>query len=88
MTVGFLGAIREITGTRFQSMRASTVRDLLDTLLGRYGSLWGSRVFDGEGLAAGVVIMVNGTNIQQIQGLSTSLHPEDRVDIFPMFEGG
>lgn len=88
MTVNFLGAIREITGIPVQSSNASTIRDLLKSLLESYGARWKTQVFDGEGLAPGVVIMVNGMNIQQIQGLSTPLCADDRIDILPMFEGG
>ena len=88
MRVNFLGAIREITGIPVQSSNASTIRDLLNSLLDTYGIKWKAQVFDGKGLAAGVVVMVNGMNIQQIQGLSTPLCPEDRIDILPMFEGG
>jgi MoaD family protein len=88
MHVSFLGAIREITGTRRQTMRASTVRDLLALLLQKYGPRWEAGVFDGEGLAAGVVVMVNGTNVDSLRGLSTPLSPGDRIDLLSMFEGG
>jgi MoaD family protein len=88
MHVSFLGAIREITGTRGQSARASTVRDLLSLLLHKYGPRWQTRVFDGDGLAAGVVVMVNGTNVDSLRGLSTPLSPGDRIDLLSMFEGG
>ena len=88
MTVNFLGAIREITGTPVQTVKASNVRDLLGSLLKEYGTRWGAMVFDGERLTAGVVVLVNGMNIGQIQDLSTPLSSEDRIDILPMFEGG
>lgn len=88
MTVGFLGAIRQITGVREQKLAASTVEALLASLLDLYGDSWKEQVFDGEGLISGVVVMVNGINIQKIQGYSTPLSADDRIDIFPMFEGG
>ena len=88
MTVGFLGAIRQITGVRERTLAAPTVGALLTSLLQLYGDSWKERVFDGEGLISGVVVTVNGINIQSIQGVSTPLSGEDRVDIFPMFEGG
>ena len=88
MTVGFLGAIRQITGVREQKLAAPTVEELLSSLLKLYGDSWKEQVFDGEGLISGVVVMVNGTNIQKIKGFSTPLSAEDRIDIFPMFEGG
>ena len=88
MTVGFLGAIRQITGVRERNLAAPTVEALLSSLLRLYGDSWKEQVFDGEGLISGVVVMVNGINIQKIQGYSTPLSTEDRIDIFPMFEGG
>ena len=88
MAVGFLGAIRQITGVREQKVAAPTVEALLSSLLQLYGDSWKEQVFDGEGLISGVVVMVNGINIQKIQGYSTPLSSEDRIDIFPMFEGG
>jgi MoaD family protein len=88
MTVGFLGAIRQITGVREQDLAAPTVEELLSSLLEIYGDSWREQVFDGKSLASGVVVMVNGINMQKMQGYSTPLSPQDRIDIFPMFEGG
>ena len=88
MTVGFLGAIRQITGVREKSVAAPTVEALLSSLLSTYGESWKKRVFDGKDLISGVVVTVNGINIQQISGYSTPLSSDDRIDIFPMFEGG
>ena len=71
-----------------KGLPAPTVEELLSSLLDLYGDSWKEQVFDGEGLISGVVIMVNGINIQKIQGYSTPLSAEDRIDIFPMFEVG
>jgi MoaD family protein len=89
MTVSFLGAIRTITGIREQALSSHpTVRGMLESLMERYGEPWRERVYDGCGLTPDVVVMVNGLNIKEIQGLATPLSRGDRVDIFPMFEGG
>jgi len=88
MTVSFLGAIRNITGVSQEALSDLTVQGVMESLMARYGQRWKDRVFDGQGLSPDVVVMVNGLNIQEIQGLSTPLAPGDRVDIFPFFEGG
>jgi molybdopterin converting factor small subunit len=88
MTIGFLGAISQITGVREKNFVAPTVETLLASLLSLYGDAWKERVFDGKDLIAGVIVTVNGINIQQMDGDSTPLSSEDRIDIFPMFEGG
>jgi molybdopterin converting factor small subunit len=58
MTVGFLGAIRQITGVREQKLAAPTVEALLASLLDLYGDSWKEQVFDGEDLISGVIVMV------------------------------
>jgi MoaD family protein len=88
MTVGFLGAISQITGVREKRLAAPTVEALLASLLSLYGDSWKERVFDGKDLVAGVIVTVNGINIQQMGGYSTPLSSGDRIDIFPVFEGG
>ena len=88
MTVGFLGAIRNITGLREQKVTAPTVQGLLEAMMDKYGDSWKEQVFDGQELKADVVVLVNGLNIQQREGLATSLAAVDRIDILPMFEGG
>ncbi len=88
MTVSFLGALRRITETREQSMAASTIKELLNSLLHKYGMAWQEQVFDGKSLTDGVVVMLNGINIHQIEGLATPLSRDDQIAIFPMFDGG
>jgi len=90
MTVCFLGAIRSITGLREQSVpdHHPTVQGILEALMERYGDPWRERVYDGRGLTPDVVVMVNGLNIEAMGGLGTPLAQDDRIDIFPMFEGG
>jgi len=88
MTVSFMGAIRTITGVREEPVSHENIREVMEALMVRYGKPWRERVFDGQGLSSGVTVLVNGLNIQEIQGLSTPLSSGDRIDIFPMFEGG
>ena len=90
MTVCFLGAIRSITGLREQAVtdHLPNVRGMLEALMERYGEPWRERVYDGRGLTPDVVVMVNGLNIDAMGGLATPLTHGDRIDIFPMFEGG
>jgi len=88
MTVSFLGAISRITETRQQAVTASTIDELLKSLLQKYGLPWQEQVFNGARLTDGVVVMLNGINIHQIQGLATPLSMGDDIAIFPMFDGG
>jgi MoaD family protein len=88
MTVTFLGYISRIAGIRQQALDASTVENLLDTLLRIHGTPWREHVFDGHSLVNGVVVMVNGTNVSRLRGLSTRLSSGDEVVLLPQFEGG
>ena len=67
---------------------AADLATRFEAMLGRYGDSWKEQVFDGHILKPDVVVLVNGLNIHQMEGLSTSLAAVDRIDILPMFEGG
>jgi molybdopterin synthase sulfur carrier subunit len=45
-------------------------------------------VFSGDGLKPHIVVMVNGTPVGSLQGLSTPLSPGDTLAVFPIMGGG
>jgi len=64
----------EVNGT-------NTVKELLDELDGRFPG------FKKE-LEGGYIILVNGKNIEHLQGLETPIEESDTVSIFPPAGGG
>ncbi|MEW6440169.1 MAG: MoaD/ThiS family protein [bacterium] len=88
MIVTFLGSISRITGVRKKGATAASVRELLEGLLQEHGRDWRDQVFDGQNLVDGVSVVVNGTNVGRIQGLSTPLSSGDEIVLLPLFEGG
>lgn len=69
---------------------ATTVGEFLRRLRDPYGEAFGKKVFNAAGgLTNGVVIFVNGEDINSMAGLDTAL-PEGTVELImlPVFEGG
>jgi molybdopterin synthase sulfur carrier subunit len=63
------------------------VVDLLSALCAAHGELR-AMLFDQAGLKEDVNILVNGKNIESIQGMNTELSEGDEVAIFPAAIGG
>lgn len=84
--VRFFATFREVTGCQEASADASDLSDLLDSLSLRYGTPFQRLVHDRA--ADTFVVMVNGRNAAQLQGLSTDLADGDDVSLFPPISGG
>ncbi|HSD58988.1 MAG TPA: ubiquitin-like small modifier protein 1 [Methanotrichaceae archaeon] len=63
------------------------VGDLLNALCAAHGELR-ALLFDQAGLKEDVNILVNGKNIESLQGMKTELSEGDEVAIFPAAIGG
>ncbi len=79
--IRFYGLIRDIVGDAQLEMRLppdSTVADLLDALVERYGERFRQRVMDGpESLSRFVELMVNGRQVDR-DALDTQLADADQ----------
>jgi len=65
----------------------ASVSELLDALCSRHRDMR-SMAFCSTGLRDDVNILVNGRNIDSLQGLATGLSDGDKVVIFPAAIGG
>lgn len=84
----FFGPLREAVGRKALSREATgTVGGLLAALEAEHPSLEG-RLLDGEAVASDVTVMVNGTHLQQLDGLDTQLDADDVVRLAPPIHGG
>jgi molybdopterin synthase sulfur carrier subunit len=63
------------------------IGDLLNALCAAHGELR-ALLFDQAGLKEDVNILVNGKNIESLQGMKTELSEGDEVAIFPAAIGG
>ncbi len=80
--VKFFAALREITGKREEIIEGYNVGDVLKVLYEEYGE-----EFEKE-LKERSMILVNGKNIEHLEGLKTKVSEEDTISIFPPAGGG
>lgn len=67
----------------------STVKDLLDALVGTFGGSMRSILYPhGATLSEMVYVLVNGTNISHLERLDTQLKDGDVVALLPITAGG
>lgn len=91
MELEYFAALREITGRSKQPWNANmrTVGDLLRELSASYGEDFRHWVLNDDGsLAQMCIILVNGHDIRESDGLATLLHQEDSISFFPPLAGG
>lgn len=85
----FFGRFREAVGEKSvrRETGAGTVGALLAELRTAYPDLDG-HLLDGDDLAGSVAITVNGTHLQQLDGLETPLEDGDVVRLTQAIHGG
>ncbi|MBV8362855.1 MAG: MoaD family protein [Deltaproteobacteria bacterium] len=90
MTVKYFGDIRPLVGGRKAEewrQPEPEVRSLLKALGKRHPALE-NRLWEGDQLSSTMIILVNGRSIDFLNGIKTSLQPDDLVDVFPVEAGG
>ena len=90
--VKFFTSLREITGKKvdeIQLQNSVTVKELLALLADKYGKEFTEYVYNKKDEMRGFLsILVNGKNINNMQGLDTKLREKDVVAILPPVGGG
>ncbi|KUK18617.1 ubiquitin-like small modifier protein 1 [Thermococcus sibiricus] len=79
--VKVFATLRNIVEKNELQIQANTVRELLEKLYSKYPEM-------KKELEKGVIILVNGKNIEHLEKLDTKLKDEDVVSIFPPVGGG
>jgi molybdopterin synthase sulfur carrier subunit len=77
----------ETAGAREVEARGSTVRELLDDLMGRFPALRGQLLADDE-LVPFVNVYVEGEDVRTKDGLETSVQDDSTVVVLPAMAGG
>jgi len=91
MQLAYFATLREITGLSKQTWNSSveTIGDLLREVCSRYGPNFKRWVLEEDGsLGQMCIILVNGHDVRELNGLATRLHPEDSISFFPPVAGG
>lgn len=90
--VRYFTVLREVTGKREEEIDAkkgSTIEDILNFLNGKYGKEFEKYVLSGrrhKGLK--LLFLMNGQNIEQLEGLKTKLYDGSILTIMPPVAGG
>ncbi len=79
--------LREFTKTKELELEAETVRESLDNLCKKFPGLE-NIIFSGENIRPYMNVFLNGKNISELNGLGTTLNPDDEIAIFPPVSGG
>lgn len=93
VVVRALGRIRDLVGSReveIQVKRDCTVRGALRLLAEKRGKVLENRIFDPDTneLRLHIRVLLNGQNIDFLEGLETKVKDRDVITVFPPAGGG
>lgn len=90
--VRYYAILRELAGKRFERVvlpNGSSVRDVIDLLVKRYGEEFERYIYDSEKRLRGYLsYMLNGVNINSLKGFETPLRDGDILSLLPPVGGG
>jgi molybdopterin synthase sulfur carrier subunit len=90
--VRYYAVLRELAGKRSERVtlpEGSSVRDLVGLLVKRYGEGFERYIYDCEGRVRGYLsYMLNGFNINSLDGFETLLRDGDILSLLPPIGGG
>ena len=91
MRLHLYGGLRAKAGTKTADVElepGATLGDALDALARAYPALAATIGSLQGGSSASLRVLVNGRNMLHLEGLGTSIGPDDKVDLFPPVVGG
>ena len=86
--VRFSSALESVTDERTTEVEASTVKEALDELAGKYGDDFEERLLEDGELRRFVNLYVNGDDVRHGDGLETAIGEDDEISILPAVSGG
>ena len=90
--VKFFTSLREITGKKTDKIQLEnviTIEELLTLLSYKYGKNFREYIYDKKGKVQGFLsFLVNGKNINILEGFDTKLKQGDTIAILPPVGGG
>ncbi len=91
MQVKFYATLRDLLGTTSTDLprdEPASARDVLAALTARYPVLAPKVWHDGDLLMGQVTVLLNGRALQFLDGLDTTVKPDDLLTLFPPIGGG
>jgi molybdopterin synthase sulfur carrier subunit len=88
--VEFFAILREILDISSMEIECegTTIEDVLNLLLERFGSILENIIFEGGRLKDMVKILLDGKDIRGLNDIKTELKDGDCISIFPPIAGG
>jgi molybdopterin synthase sulfur carrier subunit len=90
--VKFYAMLREATGKKSETVELpekSSVGGLIDLLVERYGDRFGYYIYDGQKRVRDYIsFMLNGVNVNSLNGFDSLLNDGDVVSLLPPLGGG
>ncbi len=83
--------LRETAGVSEIELKGENIQEILESLLNKYPQMQDlifNDVGDKKELRTYINVLVNGNNIQHLEGLNTVLNEDDEIAIFPPVSGG
>lgn len=86
----FPSVITSVTaGEKKTEVSASTLQEVMDKLVAKYGDAFRERIFEPSGeLKKLLNFYVNGKNVRHLKQLETLLNDNDEILILPTVSGG
>jgi len=92
INIKFFTSLREITGNKMVNLELKnliSVKELLSLLSEKYGQKFREYIYNQEGKIQDFLsFLVNGKNINNLQGFNTTLKEGDIIAILPPVGGG
>ncbi len=91
VNVRYFMKLRDITGRNeetFEVSRGMSVRAILEALSNRYGPPFEGEVFSGEVLSDRYSVLIDGVEVDVLNGLETPVVDECIIAIIPPVAGG
>jgi len=88
--IRFSSALNNLTKTRETTLELgdTTVKAVLDNLIGQFGEEFERRMLDNGELRRFVNLYVNGEDVRHEAGLATKVTDADEISILPAVSGG
>ena len=88
--IRFSSALNNVTKTRETTLELgdTTVKVVLDNLIGQFGEEFERRMLDNGELRRFVNLYVNGEDVRHEEGLATKITDADEISILPAVSGG
>lgn len=85
------GPLRRVIGEREVSLEvpdASTISSVIERIIDRWGSHAEELIMDNGQVSGNLIIMLNMKDVFTLDGLNTTIQPNDEVTILPHVQGG